>query len=154
MSAPTILGDLEFYEALRRAFASNSIPPEPVRGALLREITHRCRAAQTYLFQDAGRDAHGRPLWRVNTLESPVVFVARSEAMRMLHWLASGRAVSVHQITQAASGAEAARGKLRRAIDDLDEYSPALAGELRTFTIEGGIVRYRRTARSPRILTD
>jgi hypothetical protein len=121
------------------------------RADALAWLVARKRAATTLIFAPAGRDRYGLAVWAVGDAVTPITFAARSDGVRALYMLARDRAVPIDLITEAASGSEAARNILKRAIDELHPYSSALADELSSFTIERGVVRYRPRGDSPRI---
>lgn len=139
--------DAEIIRYLQRALKPDA--PQPVFTWLYQQR----RRATTLLFVPAGRDTGGLPLWTVGEPSSPVTFAAKAEAMRALHMLAGRKAIAVELVDGGAPGAEAVRLRLKRALKELREYCPALADELETFTIEHGVVRYRRRGDSPRVET-
>lgn len=124
--------------------------PDP---ELLRLLVRLRQAATVLLFIEAVRcDQYGLAHWAVGDPDTPTVFAAKSSGMRALFLLAKDKAVSVELVSDA--GCEAARKVLKRAITELARHAPALADELRAFTIENGVVRYRPRGDSPRILTE
>jgi hypothetical protein len=117
--------------------------------AALTWLVRAKQAAMVLLFAPAGRDARGQSRWLVGDPIAPVPFTSRSAGVRYLQMLAERKQVAVELICEA--GDEAARKLLKRAIAELHRYSPALADELGTFSIEKGIVHYRRRGDSPYI---
>jgi hypothetical protein len=112
------------------------------------------QAAAVLVFQSVGRSSFGRPLWRVGSPDDARVFAGKSEAIRTLHEIAGRKAVPIALVTPAKSGAEAARGQIKRALAEIHQYCPPLADALRHFTIEDGVIRYQRHAGLPVIVTD